>query len=247
VVVLNETVARRYFADTDPVGRSINVGVSMGYPENDARTVVGVVRDVRWESLTADPQPELFVPYAQTGPNFITFLLRAPASIDGIAAAREQVRAIDPALPLRDPGTLRAIVDSHTAPQRFYLLLLAIFAGMAVTLAAVGLYGVVAYLVAQRRREIGVRIALGARRSTVIALVLRQGLIPAGVGAAIGLALALAGARLMSSLLFGVAPTDPLTFAAMTALLLLIVVSACLVPAGRATRIPPASALRAER
>jgi hypothetical protein len=247
VAIINERIAREQFAGEDPVGRQIRMGVSIGYEEEEPRTIIGFMENLQWESLTGPPDPEILVPFAQTAPAFVTFLIRAPRDANVLATARAQLREVDSSLPLREPGTVRGLVDAQTAAQRFYLVLLAIVAVLAITLAAVGLYGVVAYLVAQRRREIGVRMALGARRGSVIRLVLRQGLGPALVGAAIGLVVALAGTRLMAGLLFGVAPRDPLTFVGTTVLLLAVVAGACLIPAGRATRIAPASALRAER
>lgn len=154
---------------------------------------------------------------------------------------------MDALLPMRGAGTMQDLLDVHTATVRFYVALLGLFAVLAIVLAAVGLYGVVSFLVAQRRREIGVRMALGAGRSRVVRLVVRQGLVPAAVGTLAGLLVALAGGRVIASLLFGVQPTDPLTLAGTTTLLLAVVLAACLIPAARAVRIPPASALRAER
>jgi putative ABC transport system permease protein len=246
VAVINQRLAETQFAGEDPIGKQLEVGVWMGYDETEPRTIVGVVEDMRWEGLSGTV-PEFFVPQAQTAARSMTFYLRTASPGGALAAARTEVHALDPRLPLRRVGTMRELFDGQTAQPRFYLFLLAFFAVLAIALAAVGLYGVVAYLVAQRRREIGVRLALGAGAGAVVGLVLRQGLVPAGFGAALGLAGAFAAGRLMQSLLFGVAPTDPLTIAATTALLLAVVFVACLVPAARATRIPPASALRVER
>ena len=248
VAIINQRLAREFFGDDDPIGRRLRVGISVGYPEEAPRTIVGIVEDVRTSRLTGDPDPELYVPYAQSGSRFATLVVRSaitPAA--ALSAARAEIAALDARLPMRDPGALQKLLDGHTARPRFYLLLLSIFATLAIALAAVGLYGVVAYLVAQRSREIGVRIALGAGAADVVRLVVRQGFGPALIGAAAGLAIAFAGSRIMESLLFGVTPGDPLTFAGTTAALLAVAFLACLVPAGRATRIPPASALKAER
>jgi ABC-type antimicrobial peptide transport system permease subunit len=164
-----------------------------------------------------------------------------------MSTVRQEVHALDSDLPIRNPGTLRDLFREHTARPRFYLALLTLFAVLAVLLAAVGLYGVVAFLVAQRQREIGVRIALGARAGDVLRMVLREGLGPAVLGAAAGLAVAAGGTRIMRALLYDVAPTDPYTFVGTTLLLLFVVTLACLIPAGRATRIAPAAALKTER
>jgi putative ABC transport system permease protein len=247
VVIVNERLAALEFPGEDPIGRKLDLGVSVGYPEDEPRTIVGVIDDIAWERIAGEPQPQMLVPHAQTGNASVTFFLRGASPAAALAAARAEVRAYDAALPLRSPGTVRELFDAQTAQPRFYLFLLAFFAVLAIALAAVGLYGVVAFLVAQRRREIGVRLALGAGSAAVVGLVLRQGLVPAGFGAAVGLGGAYAGARIMRSLLFGVAPTDPATLAATTALLLAVVLIACLLPAVRALRIPPASALRLER
>jgi predicted permease len=248
VALINRELARDAFGDVDPIGKQITMGLNPGYVEDQPRTIVGIVEDLRTSSLTGDVDPELYIPFAQAGSSFATVLMRPNgAAHSALADARLAVHAMDANLPIRDPGTIGELVDRHTARPRFYLLLLTLFAGLAITLAAVGLYGVVAYLVAQRSREIGVRIALGANAVDVMRLVVRQGFGPALLGAALGLSAALAGARIMSSLLFDVKATDPLTFAGTTAILLGIAFIACVVPAGRATRISPASALKAER
>jgi ABC-type antimicrobial peptide transport system permease subunit len=177
----------------------------------------------------------------------MAFLVRSgapPAAV--LAAARDIVHAVDPKLPLIQPRTMAAIEREALARPRFYLLLVALFAVLAVVLAAVGVYGVVAYVAAQRTREIGVRMALGARTPQVVGLVVWQGARPALIGAALGLAAALGGGRLIAGLLYGVAPHDPLTLAAVVPLLLVVVLAACVVPALRASRIAPVEALRAD-
>jgi putative ABC transport system permease protein len=156
------------------------------------------------------------------------------------------VQSIDPELPLIFPESMQQVLDRATSRPRFYLVLLGLFAVLAVALAAVGVYGVVAYAVSQRTREIGVRMALGAGRGQVLGLILWQGLRPALAGMAAGVAVALASGRIVSGQLYGVGAHDPLTFVAVTSLLLSIVVLACVVPARRATRVPPAAALRGE-
>jgi putative ABC transport system permease protein len=172
--------------------------------------------------------------------------MRGADPVTLLEAARSVLRSLDPELPIIQPGTLAELVDRQLAQPRFYLLLLAIFAALAVVLAAVGMYGVVAYAVSQRTREIGVRMALGARVPQVVRLVLWQGIRPAVWGIGLGIVGALAAGGLMRGLLYGVAPKDPITLAVVPPLLLGIVVLACAIPARRAVRIPPATALRNE-
>ncbi len=240
VVIVSRRFAERYFPGEDPVGRPLNVA------DRDAE-IVGVVADVRSQSLTTEPQPEVYVAHAQTTARAITFVVRSvqpPARV--LSDARAVVQSIDPQAPLIFPETMTQILDRALARPRFFLLLLSLFAVLAVTLASVGVYGVVAYAVSQRTREIGVRVALGAGERQVLRLILWQGLRPALAGLAAGLVAALAAGRLISGELFAVQPDDPLTFAAVSALVLAVVVIACLLPARRATRLAPAAALRAE-
>ncbi len=248
VALINETAARRYFPGIDPVGMQIRVQISVGYPESAPRTIVGVIEDFRTQ-VTREPSPQMFVPYAQAGASFphvvISFDGGSAASV--LAAAREELAVLDPELPMAQPGTLDALVSAQTAAPRFYLVLLALFAAMAVGLAAVGIYGLVAYLVVRRTREIGMRIALGARVDEVIRMVIWQGTAPALVGLAGGFVGALALGRIIAGILYQVEPTDPLTYLATGLLLLLVVVAATAVPARRASRIAPAEALRAEQ
>ncbi len=209
---------------------------------------MGVVADVRSQGLTIEPQPEVYVAHAQTTLRAITYVVRSGQSPDRVLSdARSVVQAIDPQAPLIFPETMQQILDRAMAPSRFYLLMLSLFAVLAVTLASVGVYGVVAYAVAQRTREIGVRMALGAGRRELLGLILWQGLRPALAGVAAGLALALVSGRVIRGELYAVQPQDPLTFIAVTGLLLVVVVAACLVPARRATRVAPAIALRSDQ
>ncbi len=247
VALINRAAAQRYWPGEDPVGKRIQLQIQVGYPEAEPRTIVGVVGDLRTE-LTVPPRPEMYVPYAQVGASFPTLVLKVrggdPAGVLG--PARRVVSELDPELPMARPGRLQDGVDAALAPTAFYLGLLGLFAALAVTLAAVGIYGVVAYLVVQRTREIGVRMALGARVREVVGLVVWQGLRPAAAGLVLGLAGAMALGRLVADALFEVAPTDPLTYAAACAGLLVVVAVATALPARRATRIAPADALRAE-
>jgi len=246
VVIITERLAREFFPDVDPIGRQIDVQVSTGYPDTLPRTVVGVTGDIRGIRLTQAPRAEIIIPFAQAGAGFPHVLMRGRDPAAMLEAARRELRALDPELPMMQPGTMEELVDAQLAQPRFYLVLLALFAGLAVVLAAVGMYGVVAYAVSQRTREIGVRMALGARVSQVVRLVLAQGLRPAVFGIAVGVLGAWWGGSLMRGLLYEVAPQDPLTLLAVPVLLLAVVMIACAIPARRASRIPPAIALRNE-
>jgi putative ABC transport system permease protein len=240
VVVISRATALRHWEDLNPVGRSLLLS-----NDTEPRTIVGVAADVRSQSLTSAPIEEVYVPHAQTGARAVTFVVRStlpPGSL--LPEARRVVQSVNPKAPLIRPGTMRELVSNELARPRFYLLLLSLFAGLAVVLAAVGLYGVVAYVVRQRTREVGIRMALGARSIDVVRLMLWQGLRPAIAGVALGLAGAVAASRVMSGLLYEIQPSDPVAYAGATVFLLAIVVVACAIPAGRATRVPPSTALR---
>jgi ABC-type antimicrobial peptide transport system permease subunit len=189
----------------------------------------------------------MYVPHAQVGTRAMTFVVKsgqAPGQV--LSAARDIVRRLDARLPLVFPGSLPALEDAARARPRFYLGLLAVFAGLALVLAAVGIYGVVSYAVTERTREIGVRMALGAGRRQVISLMMWYGLRPSALGMVAGLGGALATTQVMRGLLYEVEPTDPLTFAAVSGVLLAVACGACALPAWRASRVPPAEALRGE-
>ncbi len=242
VALVSQGTADRYFAGRDVIGQQFS------FDANDTPwTVVGVVGDVRSLDVTDTPEPEVYVPYAQWSRSSTTVMLRTGRDVPGLdAAVRREVRALDPDLAIYDVRSLDQAVASSTAPQRFYLVLLGVFAGLAVLLAAVGLYGVIAYLVSGRTREIGIRIALGAHPGNVMRMVVAQGARPVLVGVLVGLGGALAGARLLTSLLYRIDPWDPLTFAGSTALLVAVATIACLLPARRASRTSPTEAMRAQ-
>jgi putative ABC transport system permease protein len=191
--------------------------------------------------------PEIYTVQSQAGSSFMRMLVRqSPGATDVLPAVRQAVREIDPNIPLRSITTLEADVEQALGPARFYLVLLVVFAGVAVILAAIGLYGVVAYLVSRRTREIGIRMALGADGADVVRLVVRQSMRPALLGIAVGLVGTFAGARVLRSMVYNVGMQDPVTFAAVTAVLLAVVVVAVFIPARQASRIPPVVAFKAE-
>ncbi len=241
VVVISRKMSETSWPNEDPIGRPIQIS------GREPATVIGVVGNVRSQTLVSEAQPEMYVAHAQAGNRTVNYAIKS--SLDAaqvIGSAREIVRQIDPRLPLISPTSMEELVDVQLARPRFYLVLIALFAVLAIVLAAVGIYGVVAHVVTQRTREIGVRMALGARRGEVVLFMLLQGLRPAALGVALGLGVAVAAGRVIQGLLYEVQPHDPLTLSAVTVGLLSVVVVACVIPANRASRIAPAEALRGE-
>ena len=244
VVTVNETLAGRYWPGEDPVGRRIRLG---GGPDAPPATVVGVVSDVRQRGLDQPPVAEMYLPYRQMPSRFMTLVLATEGDPSSVAAPlRAAIREIDPDLALAGIATMDELRASSVTGPRFLMGLVGAFALAALVLAAIGIYGVVSYGVAQRTSEIGVRMALGAGRGDVLRLVVGGGLRLALAGVALGVAGALAATRAMATLLFGVTATDPATFVATTVALAGVATAASLVPALRATRIDPIEALRAE-
>jgi putative ABC transport system permease protein len=247
VALISRSTAERYWPGEDALGRSITIAVAVGWPEDAPRTVVGVVEDVRSVELHELADAEVYVPHAQAGAAQATIVVRATAPSAAIlAAARDELRVRDPLLALSFPGTLRQLIDDRLAGARFYTLTLSLFAMLAVALAAIGIYGVVAFLVTRRTREIGVRMALGANPGRVIRSVVAEGVAPAAAGVVVGAAAAAAGTRVIASLLYETRAHDPLTYAVAATLLLGVVALACALPARRAAAIPPTVALREE-
>jgi predicted permease len=241
VVVVNQTMARHYWGDKDPLGKHIQIGPRQPMP----MTVVGVVADTRHDGLGAEVRPAMYRPFDQTPLPFGFLVVRSglsqPVVVDAVRAA---VRDLDQHLVVHDVASMDSRLAESVAPRRFAMLLLASFAGLALVLAAVGLYGVIAYVVSERTREIGIRMALGARASQIGALVVRQAGLMVGTGILAGLAAAWALGPLMARALFGVAPHDALTFAAVPALVAGVALVASLAPALRAAHVDPAVTLR---
>jgi predicted permease len=251
VLMINETFARRHFANVDPIGQQLCVGCEYGDPA--VRRVIGVVNETKQRSLSEMPPLTVFIPISQANENVkeivrqSSFVVRTTGQPLLLSATiQNEARQLDPNLPVRHLNSLEQLISRSVAPQRFNLSLLGSFAGLGLLLAAVGIYGVMAYGVSQRTREIGIRLALGAAASDVLKLVIRQGMMLALIGVALGLAGAFALTRLLKSLLFGVSATDLTTFAIVAGLLLLVSLLACWLPARRATRVDPLTALRYE-
>jgi len=247
VTVIDETMARRYFPGGDAIGKRIHAG---GFgPEDPWITIVGVVGNVKYNGLGAEISPTFYVPYEQNGwwGDHMYLALRSSSEpLTLVAAVRRVVQEMDPGLPLANVRTGEELVAAAAGRTRFQTALVALFALLALLLAAVGIYGVISYAAAQRTHEIGVRVALGATRRDVIGLVVGQGMRLALLGVGLGVLAALALTRLMRGLLFGVSATDPATFASIALLLAAVAFVACYLPARRATRVDPMSALRSE-
>jgi putative ABC transport system permease protein len=245
VAIVNQTMAEREWPNQDPIGRRISIGNA-----DDAKswlTVIGVVTDSKRSDLQAAQQPAVYLSYKAFTLPFMGVVVRSEAGEAAVTGAvRAAVRSIDPELPIDDVETLDSVLQKATGQPRFRAFLIAAFAVVALVLAAVGLYGLISYTVAQRGAEIGVRLALGATPGQVGRLVLQQGLGLATVGVGVGLAGAFAATRLLEGLLFSISATDPLVYAGLSALLLAIAAVACYLPARRAMHVDPMAALRAE-
>jgi putative ABC transport system permease protein len=252
VAMVNDEFARRFWPGQDPIGKRLKQG---GLDSEDPwHVVVGVYADLKHLGPQAATRPEVMFPYAQTHDYWVTQWMRGlsvvmrttadPTSL--VSAARGAVRSIDPSVPIVEPRRMTALVADSVAQPFFRSTLLVSFAGLAVFLAVIGIYGVVGFNVAQRTNEISVRMALGAPRASVVSLILRQESVPVVIGVVIGLAGAVAVGRAMRELLFDVQPADPVTFVAMPVLLAVVALIACIVPARRALDVEPVNALRAE-
>jgi putative ABC transport system permease protein len=245
VAVVNASLAKRLWAGESAIGKSIK----QGWPESPGtwREIVGVVADVKFEGVTVETPMQVYLPLTQESARGLAIIARTPAEPAAMTATiQAAVHQLDKDLPLYAVRTMDQVLDTSMARERMSMLILIVFATVALTLASVGLYGVVAHGVTERTHEIGVRMALGAEPRHVLGLVVRQGLSMALIGTAIGVAGAMALSRTVQGLLFGVTATDPATFAAVIAMLLGVALVACYVPAWRATRVDPTTALRAE-
>jgi predicted permease len=258
VVIINQAMAKKYWKEDNPVGRRISIGGKALGPEFDdpPRQIVGVVGNVRETGLSDSEQPVMYVPQGQISDPLtklansvipLSWAIRTandPAALT--AAVQREILAVDGQLPVSKIRTMEQVLSDSTARQNFNMLLLTIFAGLALLLAAIGIYGLMSYTVEQRTQEIGIRVALGAGRGDMLKLIVRQGMLLAGIGVGIGLAAAFGLTRLLASLLFGVKTTDPVTYVAVALILVSVALLATYVPARRATKIDPLIALRYE-
>ena len=243
VTVINETLGKKYFRGADPIGKRIKFGRPQD--KGDWVTIVGMVADEKQDGMAAPVRPEAYVTLAQQPANKVAFVIRGSGDADSlVTAARRQVQSVDKDLALTDVTTLRELVRDAVGDERFRTSLLSGFAAVALFLAALGIYGVLAYSVTQRAREIGIRMALGAPQAGLFGMIVRQGMRPVVVGSIAGLAGAYAVTNLMKTLLFGVTPADPPTYLATTAILAAVALCACAAPAFRAIRVDPLVALR---
>jgi putative ABC transport system permease protein len=248
VVIINQTMAARFFAGEEPVGKRIGLS---GNPV-DWREIVGVVGDIRNYGLDADVKPEAYVPLQQSGPEYLSnvasamnVIVRSPNDSSTLASTlREQVQALDKDQPVSEIRTMEWYLADSMAQRRFNMLLLGAFAGLALVLAAVGIYGVIAYTVEQRTHEMGIRIALGAKGGDILKLVFANAMVTTLAGIVIGLAAAFGLTRLLQGLLYQVTATDPFVFAVIPILLLAVAVIATYIPARRAMKVDPITALR---
>jgi putative ABC transport system permease protein len=238
VAIMNEAAVRQWFPDQDPIGKRVQ---SAGA----TREVVGIVRDVLQRNPGQPAVPQMFVPYTQRTNRTVRFVVRAQGDVLALApAVRDQIRSLDPNLPLADVMPLQDMVSRSIARPRFYTSLLTLFAAVALALSATGIFGVMSYTVAQQSKEIGIRMALGARAADVLRSVVGRALVLAGIGVAVGLLIALALGRVIRTQLFGVDVFDPVTMIGVIAVLIGSAALASLLPARRAAAVDPVTAFR---
>ena len=246
VLLITEEAARKFFPSEDPIGHHI----SFGWRRDSVRLegdIVGVTSDVKQSSLAVATRPQMWVPFAQWPAGVVTIVIHSSRDLQSVAAdARRAIRELDPDLAIAHVQTLDDVVAESVAQPRFYMTLLSAFAVVAIVLASIGIYGVIAYLVGQRSREIGIRIALGASPSRVVRMVVSEGVAMVGVGIGIGVVCAIALTQLMRALLFNTKSTDPMTYILVTLVLAAVALVASSVPALRAANVDPSSAMRAE-
>jgi putative ABC transport system permease protein len=242
VILVNETFAKRFLPGQQAIGQRLQLGT-----DKETQEIIGVVADVKNDDLEEAADPTAYLPYAQNPSRTMNLVIRGtqdPTQL--VAAVRSEVRALDPALPVSRVKTVSQMIQERVSPKRLMAYILAVFALSALLLASVGIYGVMSYAVTQRTHEIGIRMALGARAADVLKLVVKNGMSLALVGVAIGLAGSFALTRLLTDLLFQVAPTDKNTFAGVATCLIVVALLACYIPARRATKVDPLVALRDE-
>jgi putative ABC transport system permease protein len=244
VIIISEAMARRFWPGENPIGRRLTPSF---HPEQGAREIVGVVGDVKTSGLEVDASAMMYLPYKQAALPFISFVVRTTSNPESLVQpVSTAIYSIDKEQALTNIQTMDQVLIESLSKRRFNMTLLLTFAGMALVLAAVGVYGVMNYTVTLRRRELGIRMALGAGRMDVLRLVLGQGLTLTLIGVAAGLISAYALTRLMATLLYGVTATDYITFVSVSAVLIAVGVVASYVPARRATKVNPTIALRSE-
>ncbi|HZR25715.1 MAG TPA: ADOP family duplicated permease, partial [Vicinamibacterales bacterium] len=244
-ILVNASLAKKYYGTTDVVGKTLKPGKPSD--PDPWQPIAGVVADVKQDGLDKPTRPEIYMLYATSVQNPATFVIRSTVATDAIVSdARAVVRSIDREILVTDVTTADAIVRESTGDERFRTTLLTGFAGVALFLAALGIYGVLAYVVAQRNRELGIRLALGAQPRTLFRMVVTQGMRPVAIGGAVGVIAAVLSTRLIESLLFDITPLDPMTYVAAVSVLAISAAIACALPARRATRVDPLVALRQE-
>jgi putative ABC transport system permease protein len=248
VVLVNEALVRKFFSELTPIGAKVKPGFGDSIPWF---TIVGVLKDVKQGGIAEAAGTELYMLTPQIprirnqAPTQVNFVMRSSLPLASLANSfRQAVQEIDNTLPLIRMRSMDEVVGDAIARPRFLTVLLGIFAGLALLLAAVGTYGILSYLVAERKQEIGIRMALGADQSGILKLVLGRGLILSGIGLIVGIGASIALTRVMRTLLFNVTPTDPLTLAAVAGVMIVVAAAACIVPAWRASRVDPLTVLR---
>jgi len=241
-VLVNETFAQSFIGDEDPIGKRVKA------LDGELHEIVGVVGDARQWGLDRQASAEIYFSFAQLSlGQEATLVIRPEGDPTGLTGAvRSAIGEVAHEAPITKIRPMKQVLEESMASSRFNMILMTIFAGVALMMASIGLYGVISYSVSQRTHEIGIRMALGASRPSVLSLVLRNGMTLAVIGVALGVAVALGLTRLMASMLYGVSPTDPLTFIVISLILTGVALVACFVPAHRATRVDPMIALRYE-
>jgi putative ABC transport system permease protein len=244
VAVIDQTLAQQYWPGKDPLGSQLKFGFGRGV---QGVTVVGVVGDIKSDGFEAPSVPHIYVALGQFAPVNAVVFLRSRGNVEPLGeAVRHEVESIDPNVPVHSISSMNQIIARSIAERRFALELLGVFAGVALLLAAIGIYGVMSYSFSQRTHEVGVRIALGAQRLDILRMALGESMLIVIIGLASGLVVAVIMTRFFRSMLFGVAPTDPTTFLSVSAILAVAAFLACYIPAKRATRVDPLTALREE-